>query len=297
MNWQAIKDENEVNILSQYSESGWFLTISYIMYIVIAASAYSLLPMVPVLLDMIDPLNETRPRFYIFGGEYFIVDNVEDYGKVYAFELVSAAVTAWLICAVDSMYAASIEHCLGLLAIVKLRLQMCTQPSCDSRKDVSYRLIVQLIRLHKDIIKFSIGVDLLFTDILESSYSSSFLILVGINVLFLSFECIIVLTRFGQLMELMRYSMIMVGIVVHLFYLSWPGQKLTDLSIGLFQDAYLNEWYTCSTRAQKLLGLMILRCSKPCQLTAGGIYVMNFSNFAKIVKTSMSYMTVLASFR
>ncbi|XP_031777522.1 odorant receptor 137 isoform X2 [Nasonia vitripennis] len=273
-NWQVIKDENEINILIQYSENGRLLTIGYT---------------IPVLLDVFNPLNQTRSRFYILGGEYFIINNVEDYGKVYAFDCLAVIVTVWLISAVDSMYAASIEHCLGLFAIVKLRLQTCTRSICDGQKDECYKMIVRLIRMHKDIINF--------TDILESSYSSSFLILVGINVIFLSFECIIVLTRFGQAMEMMRYSMIMVGIVVHLFYISWPGQKLIDFSLGLFQDAYLNEWYTCPTRAQKLLGLMTLRCSKPCQLTAGGMYVMNFSNFAKIVKTSMSYMTVLASFR
>ncbi|XP_031778221.1 uncharacterized protein LOC100463238 isoform X1 [Nasonia vitripennis] len=290
-NWQLIKDVNEVNILVQYSENGRFLTIGYIMYIIAACLAYILLPMAPILLDVFVPLNQSRPRFYILGGEYFIIDKVEDYGKVYMFDVLAVIVSVWLICAVDSMYAASIEHCLGLFAIVKLRLRMCTQPSCEGPRgrDASYKLIVRLIRMHKDIINF--------TDILESSYSSSFLILVGINVIFLSFECIIVLTRFGQAMEMMRYSMIMFGIVVHLFYISWPGQKLIDLSLGLFQDTYLNEWYACPTRAQKLLGLMTLRCSKPCHLTAGGMYVMNLSNFAKIVKTSLSYMTVLASFR
>ncbi|XP_016845722.1 odorant receptor 137 isoform X3 [Nasonia vitripennis] len=239
-NWQVIKDENEINILIQYSENGRLLTIGYTMYIIAAFCSYVFLPIVPVLLDVFNPLNQTRSRFYILGD-------------------------------------------------FRLRLQTCTRSICDGQKDECYKMIVRLIRMHKDIINF--------TDILESSYSSSFLILVGINVIFLSFECIIVLTRFGQAMEMMRYSMIMVGIVVHLFYISWPGQKLIDFSLGLFQDAYLNEWYTCPTRAQKLLGLMTLRCSKPCQLTAGGMYVMNFSNFAKIVKTSMSYMTVLASFR
>ncbi|OXU24620.1 hypothetical protein TSAR_000941 [Trichomalopsis sarcophagae] len=290
-NWQVIKDENEVSILIQYSENGRLLTIGYTMYIIAAFCSYVFLPIVPVLLDVFNPLNQTRSRFYILGGEYFIIDNVKDYGKVYAFDCLAVIVTVWLISAVDSMYAASIEHCLGLFAIVKLRLQTCTRSICDGQKDESYKMIVRLIRMHKDIIKFSMEGILTFDDILESSYSSSFLILVGINVIFLSFECIIVLTRFGQAMEMMRYSMIMVGIVVHLFYISWPGQKLIDFSLGLFQDAYLNEWYTCPTRAQKLLGLMTLRCLKPCQLTAGGMYVMNFSNFAKIVKTSMSYMT------
>ena len=35
--------------------------------------------------------------------------------------------------------------------------------------------------------------------------------------------------------------------------------------------------------AQKLLGFFTLRCKKPCQSTAGGLYVMNFNNFASVI--------------
>ena len=31
--------------------------------------------------------------------------------------------------------------------------------------------------------------------------------------------------------------MIEVGVIVHLFYISWPGQKLIDASSGLYLDA------------------------------------------------------------
>lgn len=45
----------------------------------------------------------------------------------------------------------------------------------------------------------------------------------------------------------------------------------------------MNEWYEISMKAQKLLGFMTLRCIRPCQLTAGGIFVMNFKSFASVI--------------
>uniref|UniRef100_A0ABD2W9D7 Uncharacterized protein n=1 Tax=Trichogramma kaykai TaxID=54128 RepID=A0ABD2W9D7_9HYME len=70
---------------------------------------------------------------------------------------------------------------------------------------------------------------------------------------------------------------------------------MIDYSTGLFDDAWMNHWYESSRETQQLLQIMRMRCLKPCYLTAGNLYVMNFENFAKIIKTSMSYITVVGS--
>ncbi|OXU19403.1 hypothetical protein TSAR_008624 [Trichomalopsis sarcophagae] len=264
------------------------------MYMAAALLSFTTLPIAPMVLNFLKPLNESRPKIFILGGEFF-TDRLEHYGKIYLFDCVCCSITAIIICAVDSMYAVCIEHCLGLFAIIKFRLQMSTKfinnksiESKQKHEDISYELIVQTIQLHKKIIMLHI---------IASSYSSSFLILMGLNMIILSFESVLILIKLNNIIEVVRFGFILLGIVIHLFYISWPGQKLIDFSVGLFQDAYVNEWYESSIKAQKLLGFMTLRCIRPCQITAGGIYVINFSNFASIVKTSLSYMTLFASLR
>lgn len=76
------------------------------------------LPVAPMILNKLDPLNGSRPRLFILNGEY-LIDSEVHYGKIYMFDCLVSSVTAFIIIAVDTMYAACMEHCLGLFAIVK----------------------------------------------------------------------------------------------------------------------------------------------------------------------------------
>ncbi|XP_008202544.1 odorant receptor 140 isoform X1 [Nasonia vitripennis] len=293
-NWQQIKDVHERAILVEYSERGRTLTIGYIMYMTSALLFFIILPITPMVLNVIKPLNESRPWDFIMHGEFPVNDMHAHYGEIYLFDSLACIATVLVFCTVDSMYATCIEHCIGLFAIVKSRLDLSTKfvnrqgALGIKRDDKVYDLIVKTIKLHKKIINF--------THILESSYSTSFLILMGMNMLYCSLVSVLLIIKSDALMERIRYGTILLGLLIHLFYISWPGQKIIDLSTGLFEDAYSNEWYETSIRSQNLLKFMRLRCLTPCQLTAGGIYVMNFANFASIIKTSTSYITVFASF-
>lgn len=42
---------------------------------------------------------------------------------------------------------------------------------------------------------------------------------------------------------------------------------------------YDNEWYNIPERSKNLLGMIMLRCTKPCNLSAGGITDINLYNF------------------
>ncbi|OXU21900.1 hypothetical protein TSAR_002411 [Trichomalopsis sarcophagae] len=255
-----------------------------------------------MVLNLIKPLNESRPWDFIMHGEFPVNDMYAHYGEIYLFDSLACIATVLVFCTVDSMYATCIEHCIGLFAIVKCVFICFYENSCMSdkiritttdrrsrlelstkfvnregvlgikRDDMVYDLIVKTIKLHKKIINF--------THILESSYSTSFLILMGMNMLYCSLVSVLLIIKSDALMERIRYGTILLGLLIHLFYISWPGQKIIDLSTGLFEDAYSNEWYETSIRSQNLLKFMRLRCLTPCQLTAGGIYVMNFANFA-----------------
>ncbi|XP_076637031.1 uncharacterized protein LOC143349570 [Colletes latitarsis] len=67
---------------------------------------------------------------------------------------------------------------------------------------------------------------------------------------------------------------------------------------GLFAVCgYMSQWYQAPLEVQRLLCTMQIRCSKPCSLTAGGLYEMNIENFGMTFKTCMSYFTMLLSMK
>lgn len=90
----------------------------FAVYMFCALIAYIGLPLLPIVLNTIQPLDEPRPPIFILGGELFI-DRFDYYWEIFLFDLISCIVSTCIISAVDSMYVAVIEHCLGLFAVIR----------------------------------------------------------------------------------------------------------------------------------------------------------------------------------
>ncbi|XP_058801945.1 uncharacterized protein LOC131670393 [Phymastichus coffea] len=293
-NWNMLENKSEKHILEKSSEVGRLLTLAYVGYMVNAGIIFVTLPLTHHMYDIIWPLaNASRAPVFILDGEYF-VDKKQYYYYIYIFEACTVLTSIPLFSAVDSTYAVCIQQCVGLLDVVKLRLKLATKQSekFDSTiypiKDASYRAISKSAELHENVLNFG--------QVLESSYSSTFLFVIIGNVLVLAAGAVNILFNLNNPVLLLRFIFLNIGFTIHMFYLSWPGQKMIDGSNDIFYAAYNNQWYECSVASQNLLKFIMRRTLKPFYLTAGGFYIMNFENFIVLLKSSMSYITVFASF-
>ncbi|KAK0073355.1 hypothetical protein PV326_013518 [Microctonus aethiopoides] len=97
--------------------------------------------------------------------------------------------------------------------------------------------------------------------------------------------------------EALQAGVLCFGHFVHIYYYSWNSQKILDHSSTIFDAAYNTEWYTVLDKRTNLVSFMMLRSTKPCVQTAGKVFPMTLMNFTVIVKTSMSYFTVLSNSR
>ncbi|KAL7294340.1 hypothetical protein TKK_0012350 [Trichogramma kaykai] len=298
-NWSSIKNPEELHLFRKYLENGRFLTIGYMTYMTSAMLFYVIMPVAPTFLENVfSRTNETKSFDFVMKGEFPVNNMRHYYFEIFIFDMLVCVATVFVLGAVDSTYAACTEHCIGLFGLLKFRLVNLTPKISQNysdlansnydQDDATYNFFVDTIKLHQKSIRFA--------EILKTSYSLTFLILMGATVIYSSLVCTLILLKGDELKDRLRYSGIFVGLLIHLFYISWPGQKLIDHSTGLFDDAYTNKWYECNFRTKNLLRIVRLRCLTPCQLTASDLYIMNFPNFAAVLKTSMSYMTVLASF-
>ncbi|KAL7290166.1 hypothetical protein TKK_0015879 [Trichogramma kaykai] len=290
-NWIKIKDPKEKEILYEYSENGRRLTLGYIAGMLLAGNFFVSLPLSPILMNFVLPRNESRQPDFLRRGEFPVADMRDHYLEIFAFDASSSFLTLMVLAGVDSMYVVCVEHCIGLFVILKSRLRetipFAVSKAQNKRDKFAYKMVVDSIKLHKIIIHFA--------QTLEFTYSTSFLLLIGMKVIFCSMVCVLILLRIDEPHLFIQFSAVLGAMLLNLFYVSWPGQKMIDYSTGLFDDAWMNHWYESSRETQQLLQIMRMRCLKPCYLTAGNLYVMNFENFAKIIKTSMSYITVVGS--
>ncbi|NP_001177696.1 odorant receptor 134 [Nasonia vitripennis] len=295
-NFETYTDEAEKKIMKQYSERGRLITLAFLIYMVLALILFVMLPLYPIIMDATIPLDLPRPRISVLNGDY-LVDENDYYFQIYVFDSIACTLTVFIMCSTDPMYAAIVEHCLGLFSICKYRLKNFNK-SCGMRMveradaeryggDYAYAALVRAILLHKEILKY--------TQIIQTSYSLYFLLEMGVTVGILTATSVIIVMKLERPLDCLRYFLVFIGLLVHIFYLTWPGQKLIDFSGDIFQDTYLNDWYKSSLKCQNLLRFMSLRCSRPCELSGCGLYVMNLINFAAILKSSASYITVFSS--
>ena len=79
---------------------------------------FTLAPLFPLVLDVIQPLNESRQLDTIIFGD-FPFDKHKYFAEVYALEFGYCFLSVTAVCAVDCVFIVLSEHCVGLLRIVK----------------------------------------------------------------------------------------------------------------------------------------------------------------------------------
>ncbi|NP_001177546.1 odorant receptor 145 isoform X1 [Nasonia vitripennis] len=288
INWLTINDPNERVILDKFSSLGKLKSIGYTVYVSAAGIGFSQFALLPFAFDYFSPLqNGSRPKIRIVRAEFF-VDPIEYYWHIYATYCIVTFVSAFTIISIDTSYTAVVHQNLGIFNIVKYRLSL-AKKAVGTSKDLAYEQIISAVRLHQD----SLG----FNNLIEVTYRVCFLLLILVCISFLTFGAITILENSDNWIDIVRLGSIEVGAVIHLFYLSWPGQLVVSESEELYYYTYNNEWYNLSAESKTLLHFMMLRCINPCCLTAAGLYVMNFENYGAIIKSTVSYITVLSSFR
>nr|XP_012231993.1 PREDICTED: odorant receptor 4-like [Linepithema humile] len=202
-----------------------------------------------------------------------------------------------LICAFDTLYLSLVEHCCGLFAALRFRLEhafelenndsilTCTT---TSKKNKSYSNVVYSIRRHAEAIQF--------VTIMESTYSIPLFIHMGCTMLVLSVLGYQVLTNMGNLNLVLHHSSYLNGLLINLFFENWQGQKIIDSSEKVFDSAYNTEWYNMPIMARKLLIMIMMNSKKPLIVSGGHRFiVMSYVTFNAILRMSMSYFMLLRS--
>nr|QGW50399.1 odorant receptor 73 [Chouioia cunea] len=161
-----------------------------------------------------------------------------------------------------------------------------TMEGCSS---TFYLEISKVIRLHKHALHF--------VDLVESTYASMQIFITGLTLATITlseFEAAVNKTHQDIRFRFIIYG---AGELIHILFHNYPGQRVQDHSLMIYQSCYDSEWYRkdVPNDCKKLINLMMIRSQKPCYLTGGGLFVLGLENYANILKASLSYFTFLSS--
>ncbi|XP_076757701.1 uncharacterized protein LOC143427435 [Xylocopa sonorina] len=109
--------EQEIDTLNEIIERGNKLTYLYAKTLMAFLSVFLCLPLYNPLMDIILPLNESRPRQHIYRVNYVLFDEFEYFYTVYVHLTLITIIAVSIIIAVDSLYITIIHHACGLFTV------------------------------------------------------------------------------------------------------------------------------------------------------------------------------------
>ncbi|XP_058805043.1 uncharacterized protein LOC131672102 [Phymastichus coffea] len=152
--WEETVDPIENQILTHYANLGKLLNILYLSAVLSTLVAFMCLPLTPVFLDIILPLNESRPRKPLIMAEFFI-----DEKKYFHSLVIHAFITAYYgiipLIGTDTFYMNCIYHACGMLTILGRRIENCFEETYkkESKEKENYQRIRTCITQHQEIIE------------------------------------------------------------------------------------------------------------------------------------------------
>ncbi|XP_039311410.1 uncharacterized protein LOC105197961 isoform X2 [Solenopsis invicta] len=294
--WNSLKDKLEINILDRYACNARFCTKLLIVYCCFGLLFCGLFQLLPIILDVIAPLNESRPCELIVVTEYFV--NKKKYFYITLLhETLGYLVGAAIFCSTSAIVMICILHACALFEIASCRIENAIPKSTlmiptSKREYFLYRKIVYAVIMHQRAIKF--------VKLMTTSFATLFLILIILGISSLSFN----LFQFLQLITLRKNSSqtstVGILILLHLNYMfitNYGGQELLNHGLKLFKVTYNGLWYIAPLRTQKLLLFIMQKGTINIGLTCGSIFVASLEGFATLANVTVSYFTLIYSMR
>ncbi|XP_070165314.1 odorant receptor 63a-like [Polyergus mexicanus] len=299
--WNIFTNDLEVRILKNYSNVSQKFTIFYSIMMYLLSSMFIMIPLTPVLLDIVLPLNESRPRILAIDVE-FRVDTDEYFLPLFCYTTAIIVVGISIMVGADTMHFTCTTHACSLFAIIgeeienmtlKLDVEKRECCMCKELKSPDEQAIYQeYITCLK---KYQLALN--FVDILNSTHQTVavfFLLLIGATLSLIGIRIVYVL---DQMEEMIRFTFIIMGALLQLMIMCYSGQKLIDESQNIFYRAYAAKWYMYSPRLKSLLIITFHRSSVPCSLTAGKLVPLSMTTYAAVIRAGMSYFTAFLSIK
>ncbi|XP_076686978.1 uncharacterized protein LOC143378839 isoform X3 [Andrena cerasifolii] len=291
INLNAEKTDEEKSISHYYVKRAVLYGFLYKLNIYSGCVVFSVLPFVPKLLDLIKPLNESRPHIYIFPGYYF-VDNDEYYNYILTFMIWNVYFVAMMFLGCDMIMIYLVQHACGLLAIAGYRFRHATDDVLPSQKGLRSSMHIKYRKLCLSIKSHNRAIEMI--NEIEKVYAVNLFLQVANATYLFSVTLLLVALR-GFTMDTFLLAAYIPIQTIHVLFLTVQGQFVVNTNDYVYDMTYNALWYEEPVKFQAVYVLALRRGLTPPVLTAGGLVPLNLDTFAEIIKASVSYYMFLKS--
>ncbi|XP_011645617.2 odorant receptor 10a-like [Pogonomyrmex barbatus] len=182
----------------------------------------------------------------------------------------------------DAFYVAIVLHVCGQMELLKIDFTNYGMESNDLSKDflklaTRHRYLMELAELLVDVISFVLLIQLLCSCLIICLMGFSLIIAMKTNDVAMISKTISVLS----------------ALLLQLFFYSFAGDYLKSQMEDIANSIYTCNWYYLPANMMKNLLFVIMRAQQPVMLLAGKFFLVNIETFMVILKSSLSYLSVL----
>ncbi|NP_001177706.1 odorant receptor 198 [Nasonia vitripennis] len=289
--WNKFTDKKEIEMLCYYSHRGKSLNTVYIGLVAVVLLSYMLLPMLPAVLDLINPLNESRPKSPLYMVEFYI-DQDKYFYSVLTHAYITSLAGVLPLFATDLLFSNCAHHACGIIKILGRRIEniLSEEPALKrSYKVDDEKKAIACVIEHQNIIKYC--------ESINSLYTTSFFLILSISIGLMSVTGFVTLIKMNEeFKDCIRFAMFTFAQIFHQFCYYFLGQSVLNHEEKLKDYVSNFNWYKASPKTKFIIKFMIMRTLKPTKIRAM-IFPLTLENFTSLMKTTMSYFTVIKSTR
>ncbi|KAF7400958.1 hypothetical protein HZH66_006142 [Vespula vulgaris] len=282
--WQHLSSNVEIELLKSFTVQGRKLAFVYLFYMSLTGFMFMLQPIVLSFnSDNSTNIISTIPYRVQYG-----IDIEKYYYEILFHCYVSVFSHMLILSSINLIYISFIQHACGLFSVIGYKLEhlgdegrLDVDLNIKKVDDNNYRIALDCLRKHIKVIEFS--------EFIDGSFSVSYLFNLGLFVLMLAVSGTQILMHTDEINEAVRYACLFTSILIQLFWQCWQAQRLLNYSNIPYESANQGYWYYTSTRCKKTLALIMIRSSKPCEITAMNLLTFSIETFSSVIPCTWSY--------
>ncbi|XP_070151840.1 odorant receptor 9a-like [Polyergus mexicanus] len=289
-----LKDKNEIAIMKEYSCNAKRYTTALTIFGVCSASVTIIAVFWSNICFIILSKNVTQLRHLPITVEYFI-DQEKHLYLILIHISVAVCIGIITMLAIGTMLITYFQYTCGMFKIsshrIKRSIPINILENIESKKlNLILKGIISAVNIHRQAMKLS---ELMASKIEKMLFC---LIIVGVVSLSLNLFRIFQIASYGDDIKGILFPLIFVTFcILYMFIANYVAQDLTDHNNDFFAAVYDVQWHEAPLHIQKLILFLLQIGSKEFTISVGGLFVGSLKCFATLVKTSVSYFTVIYS--
>ncbi|XP_072744241.1 uncharacterized protein [Anoplolepis gracilipes] len=293
-NWSILTDDREIDIMRKHAENGKRYTIVIATIIYCGILSYISLQYTSGLLDIIVPLNESRPRKLLIQAEY-LVDR-QKYFHVLAMHInLVLFLSATTGVATESFSLINAVHVFGMYKIASYRIEHMINKDVlrvciAQRYTILHHRITAAVDVHRRALELS--------ELLKESFGRSYLILITIIICSGSINLFHFFRIITMKQKILEIGISLLYIACHFLFLilgNFFGQEFINSDSYFHQTICNTKWYNTPLKVQKLILFLLQKTTKSYKLDAGGMFSPCFEGLITTISLLFSFVTVLCS--